>query len=518
MHRCHSCEMPLYRVQIPAGKAAGSALPVFDFTGTVLRGYTEVPAGKQEGDTLEVGSDHGVLDFDAPGFPLFRALARQRGAYNDSVIPDGFDSVSWRRVRGRPCWLVCWALTFFVGGCVAAYFAPPRRLLHMLALYALTFSASAALVLSMWWEHRHELEPGVLVSIFWTSGTVCVGLAAMLNWCVLQLWPLIDPYCHPLHPLGKDWPKEGPSAACIAKASVEWVLMAGLIEESLKFLPLLRLVPSVADASAQCRFPPSWRCPESCVALCHWCRVRWVKLAPTPYALACAALASGGGLATVENFHYIFFDPEAFDRAIESGDLSHALGRILSSCAHIVWTGLAGIPLAQWHFLPRGHPCRPRYSWSGLIIPIIAHGLFDMCSVLRTCYPEEHCMEWPPESREWVCGHCVLPPRQRFVAGVCFQVLFVGSGLLFHHRWTHVLLHLSVESCRPLLFSDTDEATDSEIDSADSPDGMCCCWPGLRSMARSAAAVARLEQERGSSSASAEACPSACLPLPSGQY
>lgn len=497
--------MPRYRVHIPVGKTAGGALPVFDLTGTALRGYTEVPAGKHEGDTLEVDSDHGVLDFDAPGFPLFKTLAQQRGAYNDNFVPDGFDRASWRRVRGRPCWLGCWLFTFFAGACIAAYYAPPRRLLHMLAMYALTFSASAAFVLSMWWEHRHELEPGVLVNMFWTSGTIGVGVAAFLNWCVLHIWPLIDPYCHPLHPLGQNWPKEGPSAACVAKASVEWVLMAGLIEETLKFSALLRLAPSVAEVSAQCNFGASWCCRGSVrgEAVCRWCRAFWTKLAPTPYAVACAALASGGGLATIENFHYIFFDPVAFERAIESGDLSHALGRIVSSCAHIIWTGLAGISLAQWYFLPPGHPSRPRYRWSGIVLPIICHGLFDVCSVLRTCYPEEHCMEWPPESREWVCGHCVLPPGPRFAAGVFFQVLFVGSGLLFHHRWTYVLLDLSVESCRPLLLSDTDEARDSDVDSTDSPGGTCCCWRGLRAAAN--APRRDPAEQRSRSSGSAEA-------------
>lgn len=433
-------------------------MPVKEHTGG-LRGYAEVPSGACEGDEFEVESDGGVLEFDAPGFPLFERLARSRGAYDEDFCPTDFEPPHWRHVRGRPCWLGCWVATFLAGAVVAAWFAPPKRLLHMLAMYSLTFAASAAFVLSMWWEHRRELEPGVLVAIFWTSGTVGVGCAAFLNWSALHIWPRIDPYCHPLHPLGVGWPDVTPSPWCICKASIEWVLMAGLIEETMKFMALLRLRPS-PEAAAACgpqrnccprrsgRAPSRWR-----LLLGNLSRAWWVRLAPTPYAFAIASLASGGGLATIENFHYIFFDADTYDRAIESGDLSHALGRIVSSCAHIVWTGLAGITLAQWHFLPEGHPNRPRFRCSGMLLPIVSHGLFDVCSVLRTCYPEEHCMEWPPDSGEWVCGHCVLPPGPRLAVGIFFQCLFIGSGLLFHHRWTYTLLDLSVESCRDILCS-----------------------------------------------------------------
>lgn len=434
--------------------------------GGLLRGYTQIPAGKVEGDEFEVSSEAGVLDFDAPGFPLFERLAHARGAYNDDFLPDEFEQGYWRHIRGRPCWVGCWIVTFACGACVAAWFAPPNRLLHILAMYSLTFVASAAFVMSMWWEHRQELEPGVLISIFWTSGTIGVGCAAFLNWSILHLWPMIDPYCHPLHPLGVGWPEQAPSFMCVTKASIEWCLMAGLIEESMKFIALLRLYPSAQAAAQSCGMCCCSRrgrrhIGRRLMILNHWLKAWWVRLTPTPYAMATAALASGGGLATIENFHYIFFDAETYDKAIESGDLSHAMGRIVSSCAHIVWTGMAGITLAQWHFLPEGHPDRPRFWWSGMIFPIVCHGLFDVCSVLRTCYPEEHCMEWPPDSREWVCGHCVLPTLPRLGVSAFFQVLFIGSGLLFHHRWTYTLLDLSVESCRPLLYNDEDQGVAS---------------------------------------------------------
>lgn len=459
--RTQRAAMP-YSLRVPPGRVPGELMPVEDPGGGGLRGYAQVPPDTKEGDEFELASEGGgVLDFDEPGFPLFERLARQRGAYNEDFCPEGFERSHWRHVRGRPCWLGCWVLTFAAGLVVAAWYAPPKRLLHTLAMYCLTFLASVAFVLSMWWEHRRELEPGVLVAVFWTSGTVGVCCAAMLNWSVLHVWPLIDPYCHPLHPLGFGWPEEPPSALCVAKASVEWILMAGLIEETVKFLALLRLRPSPeaavdvgccgARAGCCCHRRGGRPLGPRRLLLGYQLRAWWARLAPTPYAFAAAALASGGGLATIENFHYIFFDIETYDRAIESGDLSHALGRIVSSCAHIVWTGLAGITLAQWHFLPEGHPSRPRYRWSGLLVPIISHGLYDVCSVLRTCYPEEHCMEWPPDSRQWVCGQCVLPPGPRFVVGVFFQALFIGSGLLFHHRWTYTLLDLSVECCRPLL-------------------------------------------------------------------
>jgi len=428
----------------------------------LMRGYAMVPEHAAESEEFEVTSASGdILEFDSPGFPLFERLARSRGAYEDDFIPEGFDRWHWRSVRGRPCWIGCWALTFFLGSVVPAWLAPPKRLLHMLAMYCLTFIASLLFVLSSWWEHRRELEAGVLVSIFWTSGTIGVGCAAALNYSVLHIWPLIDPHCHPLHPLGAGWPEEPPSIWCMAKSSVEWMLMAGLIEESVKFIVLLRLLPS-PEAAADCQLLPcccrrrrSSR-PGRCRLVCgQLLRSSWFRLAPTPYAFAIASLASGAGLATTENFHYIFFDTESFQTALESGDLTHALGRIISTCAHILWTGLAGIHLARWHFLPAGHPDRPRFRWTGMLVPIVSHGLFDACAVLRTCYPEEHCMEWPPGSDEWVCGHCVLQPGPRLVVGVLFQILFCGTGFLFHHRWYHTLLELSVEaSCGVVLLAD----------------------------------------------------------------
>ncbi|OLQ02635.1 hypothetical protein AK812_SmicGene14478 [Symbiodinium microadriaticum] len=78
------------------------------------------------------------------------------------------------------------------------------------------------------------------------------------NTGLLLLWEKLDPECNAETPLGPKWPFESPDSSCLFKATVEWILTPGVVEEGLKFVVLTRLVTSVEEAvksRALTRFP-----------------------------------------------------------------------------------------------------------------------------------------------------------------------------------------------------------------------------------------------------------------------
>ncbi|CAE8636966.1 unnamed protein product, partial [Polarella glacialis] len=107
---------------------------------------------------------------------------------------------------------------------------------------------------------------------------------------------------------------------------VQWILTAGIIEESFKFVALLRLRPSPGKV-----FETANRC---CCKIPFLPRAWFLRLADSPLAVALCGVAAGGGLATTENFMYIF-SQESIDKAFGEGDLESAYGRIAASFAHM---------------------------------------------------------------------------------------------------------------------------------------------------------------------------------------
>jgi len=222
-----------------------------------------------------------------------------------------------------------------------------------------------------------------LVSIWFTSGTLSVGLCSICNPLMVQFWAWLNPVCYITWP-GDNWPWGRTSMACIMTNVVQWILTAGIIEEGFKFLALLRLRPTpstIQDGINACR------CSFPCLP-----RACWMRLADTPLSVALCGLAVGAGLATTENFMYIFSE-ENRTKAFEEGDLAAAYGRIGASFMHMTWTGYAACGLAKWQFMCPTNPDRPARRASYLFTPIVLHGLFNWCSTLQMCTPHEDTYE-----------------------------------------------------------------------------------------------------------------------------
>ncbi|CAE7573465.1 unnamed protein product [Symbiodinium natans] len=270
-------------------------------------------------------------------------------------------------------------------------------------MYICTFIAALMWVWYLWRSTTREGEVplGLLVSIWFTTGTLSVGMCSLCNWAMVQLWAWLDPLCYITYP-ADNWPWEYTSTRCIMTNAVQWVLTAGIIEESFKFASLLRLRPSPSKvlqgvAGCRCRLPGL---PKA------W----YMRLADSPLAVALCGVAAGGGLATTENFMYIF-STESIDKAFREGDLESAYGRIAASFAHMVWTGYAACGLAKWQFLPEGDPARPRSRVQFLLPPIFLHGLYNWCSTLQRCEAYEETYQ----GQLYKSDGCYLPPTWRMV-------------------------------------------------------------------------------------------------------
>merc|ERR1719401_1631460 len=146
-------------------------------------------------------------------------------------------------------------------------------------MYTCTFVAALMWVWYLWRSTTREGEvpPGLLISVWFTTGTLSVGCCSLCNWAMVQLWAWMNPYCYITYP-ADNWPWDYTSGKCMMVNVVQWILTAGIIEESFKFLSLLRLRPDLAKVRAAAE-----RC--SCGFFCLP-RTWWMRLADTPIAVA----------------------------------------------------------------------------------------------------------------------------------------------------------------------------------------------------------------------------------------
>eukprot|EP00933_Yihiella_yeosuensis_P027792 TRINITY_DN2164_c1_g1_i1.p1 TRINITY_DN2164_c1_g1~~TRINITY_DN2164_c1_g1_i1.p1 ORF type:complete len:394 (-),score=54.55 TRINITY_DN2164_c1_g1_i1:61-1242(-) len=340
-----------------------------------------------------------------------------------------------RHVRGRRCWLHVWVATFVIlygaalamtamkwsdqGLCYRSWWCVTR-------MYICTFIAALMWVWYLWHSTTREGEVplGLLVSIWFTTGTISVGCCSFCNWAMVQLWAWMNPYCYITYP-ADNWPWDYTSGKCMAINVVQWILTAGIIEESFKFVALLRLRPDagkVAQAANCCRcklpfIPRAW----------------FLRLADSPLAVALCGVAAGGGLATTENFMYIF-SQESIDKAFKEGDLESAYGRIAASFAHMVWTGYAACGLAKWQFLPPGDPARPKSRASYILAPIVLHGLYNWCSTLQRCEAYEETYE----GKLYKSDGCYLPPNWRMAFKVGHTIVMLLSFYWWHEEFSFI--------------------------------------------------------------------------------
>lgn len=339
------------------------------------------------------------------------------------------------RVRGRGrTWVRIWVATFAVlyaavlamtglrwadgGLCLRSWWCATR-------MYACTFGAALAWVFYLWRTTTRpgEVPPGLLVSVWLTSGTLSVGLCSVCNWAMVQVWAWLDPLCYITYP-ADHWPWEHTSGRCTATNLVQWVLTAGLIEEGFKFVTLLRLRPTPLKVRAGLRWGP---------ALPGAPKIWWMRLADSPLAVALCGVAAGGGLATSENFMYIF-SQESIDKAFNDDDLEAAYGRIAASFAHMVWTGYAACGIARWQFMQPGDPQRPRRKSSNLLAPIILHGLYNWCSTMQRCEAHEETYG----GQVYRTDGCYASPSWRVAFKVAHAVVMLWSFYIWHAEFSDI--------------------------------------------------------------------------------
>eukprot|EP00408_Alexandrium_pacificum_P050698 CAMPEP_0171262302 /NCGR_PEP_ID=MMETSP0790-20130122/56479_1 /TAXON_ID=2925 /ORGANISM="Alexandrium catenella, Strain OF101" /LENGTH=341 /DNA_ID=CAMNT_0011730815 /DNA_START=89 /DNA_END=1115 /DNA_ORIENTATION=- len=286
-------------------------------------------------------------------------------------------------------------------------------------MYICTFIAALMWVYYLWRSTTHEGEVplGLLVSVWFTTGTLSVGCCSLCNWTMVQLWAWMNPYCYITYP-ADNWPWDYTSSKCMLINVVQWILTAGIIEESFKFVALLRLRPTTGKVRAGLRAAAAGYpdCPGH--GGCGW---------------RLCGVAAGGGLATTENFMYIF-SQESIEKAFGENDLESAYGRIAASFAHMVWTGYAACGLAKWQFLPPGHPQRPRRRASYLLTPIVLHGLYNWCSTLQKCEPYEETYQ----GKLYKSDGCYLPPLWRMAFKVAHTVVVLLSFYWWHSEFSEI--------------------------------------------------------------------------------
>lgn len=302
----------------------------------------------------------------------------------------------------------------------------PRSWWCVTRMYVCTFIAALAWVWYLWRSTTQDgqVPLGLLFSVWFTAGTLSVGCCSLCNWAMVQLWAWMNPYCYITYP-ADNWPWDYTSRKCIMINVVQWILTAGIIEESFKFAALTRLRPTAGQILAGIN-----NCGCSC---CGLPRGWWMKLADSPLAVALCGVAAGGGLATTENFMYIF-SQESIEKAFGEGDLESAYGRIAASFAHMVWTGYAACGLAKWMFLPEGDPARPRRRTSYLLTPIVLHGLYNWCSTLQRCEAHEEVYE----GKLYKSDGCYLPPMWRMVFKGGHTVVMLLSFYWWHKEFAEI--------------------------------------------------------------------------------
>lgn len=379
-----------------------------------------LPGGIIAGATDAVGTV-----FLHQGASLATAVARD--TWSPPLTPR-----TYRSVRGRRGWVRCWlaiaagvyltvvAMTQVKWSVAGLCF---KSWVCVTKMYACTF-VPAVLWLGFLWQsttQTGEVPLGLLASVWITTGTLSVGLCSLCNWAMVQLWYWVDPQCYITYP-ADNWPWEYTSFRCLAMNMWQWILTAGVIEEGFKFIVLLRL----RSTPTKIRNSALWT-RRACFMPAAWC----LKLAESPLAVALCGVAAGGGLATTENFMYIF-NADNIEKAFREGDMETSYGRIATSFAHMVWTGYAACGLAKFQFLPSSDSRRPRRKSSYLLTPIILHGLYNWCSTLQRCEAYEEVFD----GQVYTSDGCYLPPAWRLVFRGGHAAVMLFSFYLWHTEFS----------------------------------------------------------------------------------
>ncbi|CAK9004436.1 Uncharacterized protein SCF082_LOCUS8180 [Durusdinium trenchii] len=281
-----------------------------------------------------------------------------------------------------------WSVVLLLGFLCLDMARAPEGLAFIHGALYLFQSLASILVLTPSWLlgnclTKEPIKAGLLVSMFWCGALFSAGTSGEFNTRLLYFWRDWDPACHAKSPLGPTWPYDDPYTSCVAKALVEWILTPGIVEESMKLLVLLRLVPSLEDAMRSLWLT---RCPRmstfQCLPCCGW----FLKLAASPVVVVLCGMSSvGAGFSTRENVSYI----GRIKGQVESTrNLLPAVGRLIAAVLHISLTGTCAFFLAVSLFKGKAYRWAKYLGWA---LMVVAHGSFDAFLTFNQAVPLHEC-------------------------------------------------------------------------------------------------------------------------------
>jgi len=261
----------------------------------------------------------------------------------------------------------------------------------LISLTAIAVLVPARLVLQ---RMTHEpINPGLLLSMFWSGALFSTNVAGILNTLLMLKWNHDDPYCSMMLPVGTQWPWQPAPLDCVGRAWLQWILTPGVIEESMKAACLLRLCTTIEKAA---RSHCLRACPRSSENSNFVCCAWFYKLAPSPVSFVLCGMAVGAGFATMENVDYIARMP----------DVASASLRLFSAMLHICMTGICSFTIAYGLFLGR------RWKWpillSGWLTMIVFHGSYDAACTFSQDLPDSVCVTGVTCGKKGLCFFCLL--------------------------------------------------------------------------------------------------------------
>eukprot|EP00933_Yihiella_yeosuensis_P055884 TRINITY_DN5483_c0_g1_i1.p1 TRINITY_DN5483_c0_g1~~TRINITY_DN5483_c0_g1_i1.p1 ORF type:complete len:481 (+),score=29.75 TRINITY_DN5483_c0_g1_i1:91-1533(+) len=210
------------------------------------------------------------------------------------------------------------------------------------------------------------VKAGFVMSMFWTGAIYSIFLGGFLNSLyILAIWPNVDETCSITQQMveGHGVPRD--DVECFYTLWLEWIFTAGLNEETLKFMVLMRLRTSLEEIVSSCWLTKCLRSSTTPgVPMCAW----FLKLAPTPCAVVLSGMAAGAGFATLENVDYVTKIQGLSD------DPWMASIRLFSASIHICMTGTCAVAYAFELFLSPG-AWMLKYLALGAMI--FLHGTFN---------------------------------------------------------------------------------------------------------------------------------------------
>ncbi|CAJ1336134.1 unnamed protein product [Effrenium voratum] len=306
--------------------------------------------------------------------------------------PQPLSRTELRHLIGRTA-CTFWTIIFFFAGLILHMATADGDSILEGELFLMESLGAVVVLVPAWFLAnritKHPVKAGFMMSFFWSGAIFSTELAGVFNTALLLFWQSLDPTCNAAIPQGPSWPFDAPSASCVGKAALEWILTPGIVEESLKFVVLTRLVTSLEEAVNSQALT---RCPRMSMwpglPCCGW----FLKLASSPALVVLAGMSAGAGFGSMENVQYI---AKLSGLVKATGDIGPASVRVFTAMLHIAMTGTCAFFLAISMFSP-GKPKFVKYI--GWALMVLGHGTYDaFCTFqsqldLDSCFTRATCI------------------------------------------------------------------------------------------------------------------------------